>query len=1055
MGFTFTAMVLSRVCPNGPNGSSMKIFPFYSLFTGLAILSATANCQITLNPTPTRAVGQLNINQSAVNLVEGRELNTPYGIALDTTMTPPALYIADTSNNRVLGFRNATAFKNGQAADIVIGQIDLLSTSAQGPASVASGGRTTGLSSPSGMAVDKTGNLYIVDTGNNRILRFPAPFSHTAQFPDLVLGQTSFNTNTANAGAPSASTLNFSLAQGLSAAYVNFDAQGNLWAADAGNNRVLRFPATSLGASSNNGAAADIVLGQTDFVTTTYSNPLNDATTLTAIHEPTGVAFDKEGRLYISESVNGVRGRILIYNPPFAIGRAASRLIGVVPSTVLPQPPTVSEQQLGPGSGGLFILDDGVAIADAAYNRILVYDQVANFTSNNLTQQAIAVIGQPSFSVNLVNQGQPETAADRLFSPENAVATATEIYIADTGNNRVIVLPYSGSGQSTTVSPATRVIGQDQFYLNAPNLVEGKEFHFVSGSSVAAGVVVDFSANPPHLYVADTFNNRVLGFNDVRTVTFNSHADIVMGQPDFQRVLVNYPTNLSYQPNASGLNHPIGLALDSSGNLYVADAGNSRVVRFPAPFANAKALPQADIVLGQFSLTGPTITDASANTMAAPTGIAFASDNGLLVSDAVQNRVLFFAGSASKFTSGMAASKVFGQPNFTSTAGSTTQYNRFNAPNGISTDVDDRLYVTDTGNNRVVVFERAPAAGSDPSPAQVLPTPSGFSLNAPRGVFVNRTTGEIWVANTGNNQLLRYPQFNSLLLPNISITAIPSLGPLATTQDGFGNLYTADQANRVTINYPALTLVSAGSYVVGRALTPGSIGSIFGFTSQFATSAFQAQSLPLPTQLSNVKVVVNGIQSPLFYVGPSQINFQVPWEAPTSGTVDVLVQTTDTGQVLGDYPLFLDTASPALFTLNGQGTGQVAALNQDGTVNGPTNAAANGTYITFFGTGQGVVSGFPPDGTASSGVVPTPYTPQVIIGTGATNNPVPSSYVQYSGLAPGLVGVWQINVKIPDEVAPTSVTSITPVAIVANGIPSTGLATSRLVTTIWVKQPGK
>ena len=652
----------------------------YVLFTGLVILSATANGQVVLNPTPTRAVGQVTLAQGAANLVEGRELNSPYGVALDLAVTPPALYIADTLNNRVLGFRNANAFKNGQTADIVIGQVDFISTSVQGPASVSSGGRTTGLYAPTGLAVDSNSNLYVVDTGNNRVLRFPAPFSHATQFPDLVLGQNSFNANIANAGGASASTFAFATAQSLSPAYLNFDGQGNLWVADVNNNRVLRFPAASLGSSPKNGAAADLVLGQSDFVTTSYSNPTSDPAALTAVNQPTGIALDKEGRLYVSEAGNGVRGRILIFNPPFATGRTASRLIGVVPSSVTPQPPIVSEQQLSANTGGLFLLNDGIAIADTADNRILVYDQVANFTPNNLTQQAVSVIGQPSFSVALTNQGQAETAGDRLSHPEDATATATEIYIADTGNNRVIVMPYTGTGPATTIAPATRVAGQDQLYLNAPNLVEGKEFRFVSGTTAAGGVVVDFHATPPHLYVADTLNNRVLGFNDLRTVTFNSHADIVIGQPDFQRVLVNYPTNLSYQPNASGLNHPIGLALDSAGNLYVADQGNSRVVRFPTPFSNPKGLPQADIVLGQFSLNGPTITDASANTMAAPTGLAFASDNGLLVSDPAHNRVLLFAGPASQFVSGMAATKVFGQATFVTTTGSNSQFNRFNGP---------------------------------------------------------------------------------------------------------------------------------------------------------------------------------------------------------------------------------------------------------------------------------------------------------------------------------------------------------------------------------------
>jgi secreted PhoX family phosphatase len=114
-----------------------------------------------------------------------------------------------------------------------------------------------------------------------------------------------------------------------------FDPQGNLWVADAGNNRVLRFNASVIGAGATNGPAADIVLGQTDFVTSTYNNPTNDITTLTAINEPTGIVFDNEGRLYVAESATGVRGRILIYNGAFSTGAPASRLIGVVPSSAI------------------------------------------------------------------------------------------------------------------------------------------------------------------------------------------------------------------------------------------------------------------------------------------------------------------------------------------------------------------------------------------------------------------------------------------------------------------------------------------------------------------------------------------------------------------------------------------------------------------------------------------------------------------------------------------------------------------------------------------------
>jgi cytosine/adenosine deaminase-related metal-dependent hydrolase len=78
------------------------------------------------------------------NLVEGREFYNPQGIALDLSTNPPALYVADTGNNRVLGFRNANSFANGQKADIVVGQPDLVTTLAAGPGHTA----TTGLSAP-------------------------------------------------------------------------------------------------------------------------------------------------------------------------------------------------------------------------------------------------------------------------------------------------------------------------------------------------------------------------------------------------------------------------------------------------------------------------------------------------------------------------------------------------------------------------------------------------------------------------------------------------------------------------------------------------------------------------------------------------------------------------------------------------------------------------------------------------------------------------------------------------------------------------------------------
>ena len=1008
-------------------------------------LSFPAGAQIPLNPSPTRAVGQTNLTQFAPNLIEGREFNSPQGIALDTTLTPPALYVSDTFNNRVLGFRNAASFSNGQKADIVIGQADFLTSTAQGPRGGTT--RATGLALPFGLAVDPKGNLYVVDGGNNRVLRFPQPFSQSNQIPDLVIGQTSFNTITGNSGGISASTLLFGTSSGVSQAYLNFDPSGNLWVADAGNNRVLRYSAASL-ATGTNGPAADTVLGQTDFASNGVVS--TDPTSLNALNSPTGIAVDQSGRLFVSESPasssgTSTRSRILIYNAPITSAKAASRIIGVVPASVQPQPPSVSEQQLNASSGALFLMNNGVGVADTLNNRLLVYKPADQFTSNTLTQQATLVIGQPDFSSRNPNQGQPAPGPNTLLGPVAAVSSGTEIFIADSANNRVLVMPYSNNA----VGAASRVLGQDQMTLNTVNLIEGREFRFVSGTGANdAGIVIDSVSDTPHLYVSDTYNNRVLGFKDARLVKFGDKADIVIGQPDFVHSQVNYPNNDANKPTASSLFAPIGLAIDNAGNLYVADAGNGRVLRFPRPFANPQSLPTADLVLGQRSFTSSRAPVATSVTMSIPYGLAFAGDNGLLVSDEGLNRVLLFGGHAASFTSGMAALNVFGQPDFTSSGASSSsspEDNRMNLPHHIATDTDDRLYVTDTGNSRVMIFDRAPTQGSDPRAGTII-----TGLANPQGIYVSPSTGEIWVAATQGSALLRFPAFNNLgINNNASNFTIGDGGPLAVVQDAFGSLYTADGLNRVQINFPSLDIRNGANFIQSRALAPGAISTIFGTGNQFGTNTQAAGAPPLTTQLANIQVLFNGTPAPLYYVGPSQINWIVPMSAPTSGTADVLVQRADTGQILGNYPVAMAVASPALFTSDGSGQGQVAAINQDGSINGKDHPAPNRTYVSFYGTGQGFIPNAPPDGTAAGGPISTPQRPLVVIGT----IQVPDQNVQYSGLAPGLPGVWQVNVLIPNEVAPTTSTVTTPVAMVLNSVFTNGSAPNRLVTTMWVKAP--
>jgi len=1011
------------------------------------LLSTTSFAQITLNAVPTRALGQnsVQITNFNPNLVEGREFQTPEGIALDTSTNPPALYVSDSGNNRVLGFRSAAGFANGQKADIVLGQPDLITTFAQGPGRQ----RSTGLNSPTGLAVDAQGNVYVIDGGNNRILRFPKPFAQTGDLlPDIVIGQTTFSTSTANGGGVSASTLAFTAATTnggttVLQAFLTFDAAGNLWVSDAGNNRVLRFNAKVLGSDASSGPAADLVLGQTDFITNTYNPPAtNPLKSLTSLAVPDGIAFDSAGRLFVAESTGARFSRILMWSPPFVTGQSAARLLGVDSDN--PPPPTVSELQLGASPGGLFPIGGGIGVADSAYHRILVFPPVEQWTPNATYQAAIAVAGQADFTSGAPNRGLPTAGPDRFSAPGSAVVFGSEIYVADSFNNRVVVMPVNG----TAFGLATRVLGQDQLNFNAPNLVEGREFAFSSLSGTAdAGLAVDLTSSPPHLYVADTYNNRILGYTDLRNFKSGAKADLVIGQPDFQQVLVNYPNNDGNRPNASSLFAPTGLAVDTDGNLYVADRGNGRVLRFRKPFVNYTpgVMEQADLVLGQNSFTATKIPDATNRTMSQPYGLAFTFAGGLLVSDVALNRVLYFQGLPADLKSGMPASVVFGQPDFNS-GGTGSGQGQMNRPHHISTDVDDRLYVADTGNARVLIFDHAPTAALGQPAAQVLTA----GLATPQAVYVSADTGDIWVGDPGNGTALRYPAFNLLAATggasNAKITD-PGL-PLAAAEDAWGDLFMADLAQRVIVYYPGLGPINAANYLSPNVLAPGMISAMFtqGNLHQFGGQAAKATTLPLPTTLNGVQVLFNGTPAPLFYADPDQINFQVPMGAPQSGLQDVQVLEVATGRILGDTTALMELSVPGIFTQAGNGSGAAAAVNQDGTVNSQTNPAAQGTVIQIFGTGQGFVAGAPPDGVAPAGPVLTPVKPNIIMGTDF----VPSENVLYSGLAPSLVGVWQINVKIPDIVI-TQPNFPTQIVAIMNSAASGGGAVGRAVI-IYVKQ---
>jgi uncharacterized protein (TIGR03437 family) len=1025
-------------------------YRYFSLYVALFLLSAIAAWpQIVLDPLPARALGhplstpgeQQYVADVNPNLVLGVEMYSPEGIAVDTSGSSPILYVADTYNNRVLAWKNASSatLTNLQTPDKIIGQPTPQSTLA---------GINGGLSIPTGLLVDSKGNLYIADSGNDRVVRYPTPFAAgSSTTPDVVLGQLSPFTATGQSGPPSATSL--SLPTNVPASLA-MDSSGNLYVTDVANRRVVRYPAASL-TSGTYGPAADIVIGQADLVTLVAPTGQLDRN---HFYSPAGLAFDSAGHLFVSDFG---ANRLLVFSPPFSTGMAAIRLAGIVS----PTPTTTATQSILNGPEGIVMINNGPGVMDTGNNRLLIFDPFgsADWMTTGTTFAtpppiAIALVGQPNYTSSAANAGFAQPSASTLAGPAAGAVAGTDLFITDSANNRVLVYPKVGQAGS-----ATQVLGQSNFPYNSVNYIQGEEFFFgpnvfagTNGSAQNlwdAGIVVDSSSTPPRLYISDPGNDRVLGFADARSVQAGAVADLVIGQPDLGTAVCNYggvrvpspaPGQLIQQPTQSSLCYPTGLAVDGSGNLYVADSLNGRVLEFPAPFkSGTTALEPASLVLGQSAFTGLKNPTVSQSFMSFPYGLVFDPNNGLLVSDRVSNRVLLF--SNDNLSNGAAAVKVIGQPDFSSTGTST-----LSGPCHIGEDSNARVYVADAGHNQVVIFNSLP----DLSAATTASINTLSNLNNPQAVWVNSTTvsgypDDVWVGDAVHG-VYRYPRYALLASPAVpSFQITPTLEgtasceqsqqecfameALAITQDSFGNLYVADSSNRVAIHYPAVAATNGASFICagecslgGLAdtqyyLAPGAIASLFAFGgTQFVQSAVNFNNvLPVPTTVGGVQVLLNGQPSPIFAVTPNQINLVVPSNAPTVGSAQVQVIQPSTGLILGSGNVTMNTVAPAMFTISQTGIGQIAARNHiDGSVNSSSNPVARGQYIELYGTGQGLVHGGPPDGQLPTGTVSTPTNPQVFIG----GIQVPSADVTFSGLAPCCVGLWQINVMIPESTAP-------------------------------------
>jgi len=205
----------------------------------------------------------------------------------------------------------------------------------------------------------------------------------------------------------------------------------------------------------------------------------------------------------------------------------------------------------------------------------------------------------------------------------------------------------------------------------------------------------------------------------------------------------------------------------------------------------------------------------------------------------------------------------------------------------------------------------------------------------------------------------------------------------------------------------SVTIVNAASFEVGRPLAPGCWATAFADFGSVGVVETVADSVPFPTTLGGVQVLINGVASPMNYAGPAQLNFLLPGATAVGRAT---VQVTVSGMVTYEGSLQIWDVSPGLLSINpGDALKPGAVLNSDFTLNSEANPAQPGEVIQIYGVGADFAE-LPADGAPA----PTDRLISTFTPTRAYIS-VAEATVQFSGLAPGLVNAWQLNLIVPSE----------------------------------------
>ncbi len=529
---------------------------------------------------------------------------------------------------------------------------------------------------------------------------------------------------------------------------------GNVYVADSANHTVRKITSagvvTTLAGLAGNPGSAD------------------GTGSVARFNTPTGVGVDANGNVYVADSVNHTIRKI---TPAGVVTTLAG---------------SAGNPGSADGTGSAAQFSSPMAVAVDTGGNVYVAD------ASNSTIRKITSAGVVTTLAGLAgNSGYADgtgSAARFGFSFGIAVDTSGNVYVGDWNNNTVRKITSAG-----VVTTLAGLAGSNSYADGT-----GSDARF----SLPSGVAVDASGN---VYVADTFNNTIRKITSAGVVTTLAGSAFNFG-------------NVDGTGSAARFNGPEGVAVDSSGNVYVGDVSN-HTIRAITPEGVVTTLA------GSASGSGSADGTGSAARFTAPAGVALDSNGNIYVGDTGNNTIR-------KITSAGVVTTLAGSAGNAGYADGTGNAAQFNTPVGVAVDTNGNVYVADALNQTIRKITSAGVvttlAGSAGNPGSDDGIASDARFSGPRGVALD-SAGNLYVCDGDNNTIRKIDSAGIVTtLAGLagSTGSYDGTGsearfntPRGVAVDSAGNVYVGD-----TFNHTIRKITSAGvvTTLAGLAGNPGS-----------------------------------------------------------------------------------------------------------------------------------------------------------------------------------------------------------------------------------------